>query len=185
MTVSLKNWRAGRWWTLFTPILTHFDFDHLRNNMLGLWSCGTSIITIFGILDFLFLCVVGGAVGNVASLYVFRYAEHMRPWLGPRKPYRGIGLSGGLCAMAIVLGCKTLRDVICTGDPQSKLALSMSLSTACLGAVQALITTSTYHDSLPDFNVGHLGSSALGLMFWAVKMGCDAWFRRRARGGWE
>jgi membrane associated rhomboid family serine protease len=53
--LSLKNLRQGRYYTLLTSSLTHFDLRHLAMNMMALISVGPPIISLYGAPQFIIL----------------------------------------------------------------------------------------------------------------------------------
>lgn len=57
----------GEWWRFFTPILLHIGFVHLFMNTLALYYLGPTIERIFGRLRFLFIYLVAGFCGSLAS----------------------------------------------------------------------------------------------------------------------
>lgn len=60
----------GEWWRFFTPIILHIGFLHLAMNTLALYYLGTAVESIFGRTRFLFIYVVAGFFGSLAS-FVF------------------------------------------------------------------------------------------------------------------
>ncbi|WP_066049644.1 rhomboid family intramembrane serine protease [Robertmurraya korlensis] len=57
----------GEWWRFLTPILLHIGFIHLFMNTLALYYLGTTIERIYGRLRFLFIYLVAGFSGSLAS----------------------------------------------------------------------------------------------------------------------
>lgn len=57
----------GEWWRFFTPILLHIGFIHLFMNTLALYYLGPTIERIYGRLRFLFIYLVAGFCGSLAS----------------------------------------------------------------------------------------------------------------------
>lgn len=60
----------GEWWRFFTPIVLHIGFLHLFMNTLALFYLGTAVERIFGNVRFLFIYVLAGFFGSLAS-FVF------------------------------------------------------------------------------------------------------------------
>lgn len=60
----------GEWWRFFTPIVLHIGFLHLAMNTLALYYLGTAVERIFGKFRFLFIYLVAGFFGSLAS-FVF------------------------------------------------------------------------------------------------------------------
>ncbi|MEQ2526181.1 rhomboid family intramembrane serine protease [Bacillaceae bacterium CLA-AA-H227] len=57
----------GEWWRFLTPIFLHIGFLHLVMNTIGLYYIGTTVERIFGRLRFLFIYLIAGFGGSVAS----------------------------------------------------------------------------------------------------------------------
>lgn len=61
---------AGEWWRFFAPIVIHIGFFHLFMNTLALYYLGTAVERIYGNARFLFIYIVAGFGGTLAS-FVF------------------------------------------------------------------------------------------------------------------
>lgn len=57
----------GEWWRFFTPIFLHIGFLHLVMNTLALFYIGTAVERIYGKLRFLFIYLIAGFGGSLAS----------------------------------------------------------------------------------------------------------------------
>jgi len=57
----------GEWWRFFTPVLLHIGFLHLVMNTMALYFLGTAVEKIFGKLRFIWIYIVAGFSGTVAS----------------------------------------------------------------------------------------------------------------------
>ncbi len=57
----------GDYWRLFTPIFLHIGFPHLLTNSLGLIIFGRMVERYFGSFNFLFIYLLAGVFGNIAS----------------------------------------------------------------------------------------------------------------------
>jgi len=60
----------GQWWRLITPMFLHIGIIHLLMNSMALYFLGTTVERIFGRFRFLFIFLLAGFMGNVAS-FVF------------------------------------------------------------------------------------------------------------------
>lgn len=58
----------GEWWRLFTPIVIHIGILHLAMNTMALYYLGITVERIYGNFRFLFIYVVAGFFGSLASL---------------------------------------------------------------------------------------------------------------------
>ncbi|WCK53373.1 rhomboid family intramembrane serine protease [Aneurinibacillus sp. Ricciae_BoGa-3] len=61
---------AGEWWRLITPMFLHIGFMHILLNGFALWQLGTAVEQIYGSYRFLFIYMLAGIAGAVAS-FVF------------------------------------------------------------------------------------------------------------------
>ncbi|WP_409297684.1 rhomboid family intramembrane serine protease [Peribacillus sp. SCS-26] len=57
----------GEWWRFFAPIVIHIGLLHLLTNSLSLYYMGTLVERIFGRLRFLFIYILAGFSGTLAS----------------------------------------------------------------------------------------------------------------------
>ncbi|PAE21810.1 rhomboid family intramembrane serine protease [Bacillus sp. 7504-2] len=57
----------GEWWRFLTPMVLHIGFLHLAMNTLALFYLGTAVERIFGRGRFLFIYILAGFAGTVAS----------------------------------------------------------------------------------------------------------------------
>lgn len=57
----------GEWWRFITPMFLHIGFAHLAMNTLALFYVGTAVERIFGRLRFLFIYIIAGFGGTLAS----------------------------------------------------------------------------------------------------------------------
>ncbi|WP_035179316.1 rhomboid family protein [Alkalihalobacterium bogoriense] len=60
----------GEWWRFFTSMFLHIGLLHLFMNSLALYFLGTAVERIYGSFRFLFIYVIAGIVGSIAS-YAF------------------------------------------------------------------------------------------------------------------
>ncbi|MCK6204433.1 rhomboid family intramembrane serine protease [Bacillus infantis] len=57
----------GEWWRFFTPIVLHIGLLHLIMNTLALYYLGTAVERIYGSTRFLFIYILAGFMGALAS----------------------------------------------------------------------------------------------------------------------
>jgi len=60
---------TGGWWRLLTAMFVHIGVLHILFNMWALGSAGQLVERLFGSVRFLFLYVLSGVMGGMASLY--------------------------------------------------------------------------------------------------------------------
>jgi membrane associated rhomboid family serine protease len=58
----------GEWWRLLTSLFIHFGIVHLVFNMWALASFGPLIERLFGSVNYLFIYLIAGATGSLASI---------------------------------------------------------------------------------------------------------------------
>lgn len=72
---SLRNWRAGRWWTTITNSVMHFEFYHLLLNMFALKNLGPMLVRRLGVPTFCGIWILAGLTCSAASLAWDKYCE--------------------------------------------------------------------------------------------------------------
>lgn len=60
----------GEWWRIITSMFLHIGLLHLLMNMFALYFLGTAVERIFGSVRFLFIYVLSGIAGGLASFAV-------------------------------------------------------------------------------------------------------------------
>jgi rhomboid protease GluP len=88
--------RDHQWWRLVTNMFIHSGIAHLGMNMIAIYQCGVVLEPHFGKLRFLFLYLVAGLFGSLASL-----AWH---WTHPVAAEGASGAGCGLVAAGAVAG---------------------------------------------------------------------------------
>lgn len=64
----------GEWWRFITPVVLHIGFLHLLTNTLSLYFIGVFVERIFGRSRFIFIYLVAGISGSIAS---FIFSPHL------------------------------------------------------------------------------------------------------------
>lgn len=64
----------GQWWRFFTAMVLHIGVFHLLMNSLALYYLGSAVERLYGTSRFLFIYLLAGLVGSVAS---FSFNEHV------------------------------------------------------------------------------------------------------------
>jgi rhomboid protease GluP len=59
----------GQWWRLFTACFLHFGIVHIGFNMYVLYQVGMTTELIYGRTKYLFIYLLAGVVGNLASVW--------------------------------------------------------------------------------------------------------------------
>jgi rhomboid protease GluP len=60
---------GGQWWRLFTACFLHFGIVHIGFNMYVLYQVGMNTEIIYGRVKYLFIYLLAGVVGNLASVW--------------------------------------------------------------------------------------------------------------------
>jgi len=66
--LSREAIRAGRWYTLFTYMFIHANYQHLLFNMFVLGACGYKLENLAGRSKFIILYIISGLVGGLAGM---------------------------------------------------------------------------------------------------------------------
>jgi rhomboid protease GluP len=82
----------GQYWRLVMPTFLHFDLLHLAFNSFVLWQVGPQVEELFGSRRYLFMYLLTGILGFVASLWW--YDLHGRPVLSAGSSASLFGLIG-------------------------------------------------------------------------------------------
>ena len=85
---SPENIKEGRYYTIVTSAFMHNNLMHLLFNMIGLWSFGRPIVSIFGAPSFLVLYFGSVVAGGLFQNYTW---EKQRQW-----NVGAMGASGGV-----------------------------------------------------------------------------------------
>jgi len=113
-TVSLKNLREGRIWTLATSTISQQNFSHLLLNMIGLYFFGGAVLNTIGGANFLLGYFGGGIAGSGAHIVYERYIAPIliapsQPTSKRRLPYHidkpALGASGAVNSLGVVFAC--------------------------------------------------------------------------------
>lgn len=91
---------AGEWHRLLTSMFMHFDIYHLGSNLLMLMAVGDILEAHLGSVKVVFVYLIGGFAGNVATIFWCRFLE---------KSVVSAGASGAVFALVGVLCCMVLR----------------------------------------------------------------------------
>ncbi|MCI8274217.1 MAG: rhomboid family intramembrane serine protease [Lachnospiraceae bacterium] len=108
-TLAMIRWGAlymeagefvGGWYRLVTPMFMHFDIYHLGSNLLMLMAVGDILEKELGTFRVVFVYLVGGLAGNVATVFWCRMLE---------KSVVSAGASGAVFALVGVLCAMVLK----------------------------------------------------------------------------
>ncbi|OTB05867.1 hypothetical protein M426DRAFT_21598 [Hypoxylon sp. CI-4A] len=162
-TLNMKNLREGRWYTIFTHTVSHFDLSHLSTNMIAFYLATKWAIRAGMQVPTLLALGVGSAVtSSMASLFFdqrkFNYT------------FSSLGASGVIWGIAMTMACR---------EPIVRLRLPILSSRFPLGL---LVMLSFMHD-LSDLVSGskesqesltgtgsHVGGAAFGILFYFLYM---------------
>jgi rhomboid protease GluP len=151
----------GEWWRLFTAITLHADVAHLAANVsIGFIFLGLAM-GAFGAGNALFLSLLAGALGNLATFVV-----HVG------EPFRSLGASGMVMG---ALGLVTAQSMAVARHERRWLLVGRGVMAGCLLVV--LLGFSPRSDV-----VAHVGGFAAGILLGVPAMACHTRARRRATG---
>lgn len=145
-TVSRRNLRQHRYYTLITAVFSHEDLYHLAHNMVWLLAVGPEIQAQLGREQTLLLYVVGGIFGALASVLVHG------------AQFEGIGASGAVYALEACNCCvQPHRMYVWAGMKVTSMQL--------LGSRLCLDVVSHFHGSRVDC-AAHVGGAVAGAVYW-------------------
>ncbi|KAL1373179.1 hypothetical protein HN51_003185 [Arachis hypogaea] len=102
-TISLDNFKSGRFHTLITNAFSHIEFGHLFSNMIGLYFFGLNVAGNFGPAYLLKLYLTGAVGGSIFYLVHKAYKSQTSKDWGFMKHSRDIALGASAAVNAIVL----------------------------------------------------------------------------------
>jgi membrane associated rhomboid family serine protease len=174
---------AGEWWRLFTAVTLHADLAHLLSNITtGLILFGLAMAR-FGTGPALLATFISGALGNVASFYMYS------------GPYHGLGASGmvmgalGLLAVPTVeenWRMSTVAGLVLRGIAATFLMLTLLgfspgtdivahlggfVSGVALGLVMMIIPPKRLQDSVTNLATGGLFLAVMTASWWLALRG--------------
>ena len=147
-TVVRQSVLHGEWWRLFTGITLHADIAHLAANVTtGIVLTGLAM-GCYGFGNALLLSLLGGALGNIASLAL------------RDDPFRSLGASGMVMAS---LGLLTAHSFIVARHENPALLIGRGVVAACLLVV--LLGLSPKSDV-----IAHIGGFIAGILLGLIAM---------------
>ncbi|MED6193447.1 hypothetical protein PIB30_019562 [Stylosanthes scabra] len=101
-TISLDNFKSGRFHTLITNAFSHIEFGHLFSNMIGLYFFGMNVGRNFGPEYLLKLYLAGAVGGSIFYLVHKAYkSQTSKDWF--KNHSRDMALGASAAVNAIVL----------------------------------------------------------------------------------
>lgn len=116
----------GEYYRLFTSMFLHFGFYHLAYNMFSLVFLGDILETCVGPVRYLIIYLLGGAAGNLLSLYVSLKTEDYAV---------SAGASGAIFAVIGALFYIALRNRKAFGEKNMKKLVLMIILMIMQGAI--------------------------------------------------
>lgn len=148
----------GEWWRLFTAVTLHADVAHLAANVsIGFIFLGLAM-GAFGAGNALFLALLAGALGNLATFVVHA-----------GEPFRSLGASGMVMG---ALGLVTAQSMAIARHERRALLIGRGVMAGCLLVV--LLGFSPRSDV-----IAHVGGFIAGILLGAPVMACRTRARRR------
>ncbi len=186
---SRENVRQGRWWTLITSSLMHFEAWHLAANMFGLVSFGPRVVQIFGAGGFVGLWLGSAAACGAAQIMweVVQEQELRKKQkdrirvlgyqLVKEDPTRSITFTRAIGASGSVLGIITAAGCFQPHMVVNIFPIPVGIPAWGAGLMFATFSVSAMVTGLiPGWgHAGHLGGMAFGAAYYYT------WLRRRLR----
>ena len=164
---SLENIHQGRWWTLLTSSITHFELMHLGINMYMIYQWAPLILTNYGLAHFAGIWSVGAICCSGASLLLDVYRRRRgrissNERVDPTEQFGGsVGASGSLSGILMLLAMVA---------PSMGVAI-WGILPMTLGQLQPVIAIGSvaamWFGWAPRVgHAGHLGGMAGGWLYW-------------------
>lgn len=131
-------------WTLFTAMFLHSDFEHILQNMLALFIFGIILEKVIGSVNWIFIYVASGLIGNLIGIVVYPDAI-------------SLGASGAITGVVGALAVLRPKMMIYLGGP---------LPMIVLAGVWVVINLAGFFN--PTDNIGyavHLTGYATGIIY--------------------
>ena len=152
-TISLRNFREGRYDSLLLSAFSHQNLAHFAFNMITFDAfCGILIFAGVPALQIVGLCATTAIVGSAG----FLYEQQQRPG----------GSSTGLGASGMVMGVGAAATCLIPRFPMQILFIPVSLPLWSLTLLYAGVDTYSLHSNSPIGHSAHLGGSIAGLLFY-------------------
>ena len=190
---------------MITSSFAHNDLMHLGFNMLALWGFGTSIITIFGVTNFVGLWMFSAASCSAAHIYWERTKDRLRGettgrrWDKPEEDLKILGIpisreraqaiSGGSAAYGQFGGSAGSSGAICgfTGMflcCAPKMQVQVIVFPMSLWLFEAIFAVGSVFCMANGYipiigHAGHLGGTAAGISYYYAV--ARPWLRRIRR----
>jgi membrane associated rhomboid family serine protease len=158
--LSLENLRAGRYYTLLTSSLMHYQPGHLLANLVGILSFGPRIVDLYGVPAFIIIWVGSAVAGGLLEAYYWAKVEN-------RYVIRkAVGASCSTMGLATVLACTRPEMMV----PVWPIGIVLPIWLETVGyAIWSLLAFK--HGWLPEVgHLGHFGGMAFGAFWWAVAL---------------
>ncbi|KAI0840302.1 hypothetical protein F5Y06DRAFT_253740 [Hypoxylon sp. FL0890] len=159
-TLSIRNLREGRWYTILTSAISHYDFSHLIFNMISFNTFTRCAIEIGGLRAPTILALgVGSAIAS-GTAWIFEWYRK------GTYDMSGLGASGVVSGIGSAMACMMPKQrfnvfFIPVGIPLWALMLGY-------------IAYDSYGVRRPEkSNIGHaahLGGAAFGALFYALRL---------------
>lgn len=148
--------KQGRYYTIITSAFMHGSIMHLLFNMVGLWSFGRLVVSIYGASSFLVLYFGSIITGGLTQDYAWE--------LKRESAVGAVGASGGVLGVFAAMACGMPRA------PMSMLFVPMPMWVAA-GLTVGISVGGLQDRWLPTFgHADHLGGMAFGAFWWLVAM---------------
>lgn len=169
-TSSLHNLWEGRWYTLFTACISHFDYAHIFVNMLTYFYFGRRILALVGGRSFLFFYFAAGFTASATSL-ALKYLGFGNQQKQIDTP--SLGASGSTIALVTCFTCIRPREwfLFYFIIPVPAWILVPGLFMYDLWGIFGSDPNKAWwsKDTVID-SAGHIGGFIAGRLFWIYKL---------------
>ncbi|KAL8959464.1 MAG: hypothetical protein Q9193_003679 [Seirophora villosa] len=185
LVFSRENYNLGRWWTMITISVMHFNALHLALNMLALASFGPRSVAMFGLPSTAIMWIGSSVAGSWAYLAGIEYkARQVKSGVPPKEinilglrlprgqptapepDWSILGSSSSILGLLAAVGCATPQSPMYIFPIPMALPMSSMILGFGLGSAIAW-----YQDLVPIFgHTGHLGGMAFGVLWYVLRL---------------
>lgn len=169
-TISVNNFKEGRWWTLLTSAFSHQNLIHIAFNMIALNAFGSimAIIPGVGAVHVISMCIGSAIAGSAAFLYQKSGQSASDPKLKDwsdnvtRMPQ----MVSGLGASGMVMGAGATAACLMPFAPMQIMFIPINIPLWVLTLGYAALDTYFLHSNSPIGHAAHLGGAIYGAAFY-------------------
>ncbi|KAI0049583.1 rhomboid-domain-containing protein [Auriscalpium vulgare] len=153
-TVSWRNIKQGRLWTILTSCFSHKDVEHILMNGLTFFFMAPSVLSILGNARFLALYFGGGIIASLTSL----------AWHRSGPDYSSHGASGAIYAVISFFACVA---------PNTKFLIFFVIPCPAWAFVGGVFLLDSYsaiaNKRMTTDTAGHVGGLLAGIAYYVFR----------------